>query len=216
MPYLGSVDWRRQGSADCSSFARLLSLQAAAARDVISRFVDTINGTIGANSILLIEDLPALLGLAVKTTGEALARVIDEHITSRGLILVATCTPSGYAQFESGRRTLSSCLEVINLGELSCEETLAILAAVKGMLETEHSVTISDEALEAASNLSGRVQGRSLPLRHSNCSTSPASPPNCIPMPQKSGDEIIGAEQVEEHLELRICEVGSENLSLIL
>ncbi len=132
---------------------------------IISNLTDAINSVVGSKSILVIEDLPVVVGLGGKLPPGAVGRMLEEYIVSKGLVVVATTTRAGYVSCEAEHENLVPFLEVINLREPSSEETFEMLVAAKETLENEHSVRIVDEALTASVDLSREIQGRALPAR---------------------------------------------------
>ncbi len=130
---------------------------------VVSNLVSIIDEIIDSNSILVIEDLPVFLNLNVRIASGIAANRLGEYIALKGLAMVGTATPAGYALCESKFENLAACLEVVNLREPSDEETLQMLTAAKEIFEIEHAASIADEALPAVLDHSRKIPGRSLP-----------------------------------------------------
>ncbi len=131
-----------------------------------ARFEKILSGAMNANAVLLVEDLPVLLGVDIKMPAGAVAGILDDYISSKGLLMIATATPSQYASCESSHGSLMARLEIVNLREPSFDEALEMLAGAKGRFEVEHLVSIADEALEAVIRISETlVSDMALPSR---------------------------------------------------
>lgn len=145
---------------------RLAALLAGSAdgEQALSYLGEMLDGIVGAHAILLIEDIPTLLGLDIKMPARGAAEILGDYILSKGLLVVASALPSGYAFCESNYPELVARLEIVNLREPSFEEMLEMLAAAKRRFELEHSVNISDDALAAVLRASEIfVSGSALP-----------------------------------------------------
>jgi serine/threonine protein kinase/MoxR-like ATPase len=121
---------------------------------VIEHFTDTIGRLSDSNSIVFIEDLPVLLGTEIKIPPKAAGDFIEDAIVSQGILLVATATPAAYAECEMENDSLLRRLDVINLRKPSDDELRAIFGGAKEAFEVEYSIRISEEAVEAALQLS--------------------------------------------------------------
>ncbi len=154
-------------------YGSLLKLRTAAlmasdedGEKVIDNFVGILNEVTDSDSILLIENLPMMLGIDVRIPPKTAALEIEDAVSAHGMLLVATATPADYAQCENEHEGILRFLEAINLSEPSEDETLAILDGAKQAFEVEHSVTIADDAPAAAlPACAGSQQARALPGR---------------------------------------------------
>ena len=134
--------------------------------ELITNLLDAINEIVESNAIMVIENLPVLLGLDVKVPSGSIAGILEEYISSKGLLLVATATPEAYSRCQSEYGSLLELLEAVNLPEPSSEETMEMLEAAKETFELRHSVGIADDAFTAAVTLSGEITGaRALPAK---------------------------------------------------
>jgi ATP-dependent Clp protease ATP-binding subunit ClpA len=128
-------------------------------------FIDVLNEIVASKSIILIENLALLLHVSASKYSR-IAELLDEYVSSKGLLMVATATPEGRSSCESEHGNIMQFLEVVNLQEPSDKETLEILKGARKSLEIEHSVIVSDDALTAVLNLSENLQAiRALPAK---------------------------------------------------
>ena len=170
---------------------------------LLEDFADTLDEIVDSNSIVLIEDLPMLLGASIKMPPRAAADALEEYITSKGLLMVATATPQSYALCEPDYAGLIRTLEIVNLREPSSEEAFEILGSAKEAFEIEHSVKIGEDAIKAALSLSTAPrQRRALPacaleLLDQACMAAKLSSRG----PEESGGPVnVTAEQVKRFL----------------
>lgn len=133
--------------------------------DLLENFRGILDEIIESKSILIVEDLPLLLCLCANVPSHA-ADLLDEYISSKGLLIVATATPEGRALCESKHSNIMQFLEVVNLQEPPEGDTFQMLKGAKESFEVEHSVGIANNVLTAVLNLSmGLKTDRALPAR---------------------------------------------------
>jgi ATP-dependent Clp protease ATP-binding subunit ClpA len=116
-------------------------IRALAARPRAILFIDEIHSTVGAGA----------------TTGGTmdLATLIKPILTAGDLRVIGSTTFEDYKHIEKDR-ALARRLQRITIDEPSIQETVRILAGLRGRYETHHGVTYSDESLEAAAKLAAR------------------------------------------------------------
>jgi len=161
---------------------------------------NAINEMADAGSIVFIEDLPVLLGCGEYFLSHSVAKILEECLVSKNLLVVGTSTPSAYAVCEPENETLFALIEVINLVEPSGDEALEMLKAARESLELEHSVKIMDDALSAALASSrkyrkhGALPGSALELLDRACTAARFTL-------SISGEPEAGADITAEHVE---------------
>ena len=116
-------------------------IRALAARPRAILFIDEIHSTVGAGA----------------TTGGTmdLATLIKPILTTGDLRVIGSTTFEDYKHVEKDR-ALARRLQRITIDEPSIQETVKILAGLRGRYEAHHGVTFADDALEAAAKLAAR------------------------------------------------------------
>src|SRR5699024_5419918 len=116
------------------------------------------------NVILFIDELHTLIG-AGGAEGAIDASNILKPALSRGeLQCVGATTLDEYRKYIEKDAALERRFQPIQVGEPTTEETEEILKGLRDRYEAHHRVTITDEAVEAAANLSHRyISDRFLP-----------------------------------------------------
>ena len=116
------------------------------------------------NTIIFIDEVHTLIG-AGSAEGAMDAANILKPLLARGEIqLVGATTLDEYRKHIEKDAALERRFQPISVGEPTCDETIEILKGIRPKYEEHHKVTITDEALSAASNLSARyITDRFLP-----------------------------------------------------
>ena len=116
------------------------------------------------NIILFIDELHTIVG-AGSAEGSVDAANILKPALSRGEIqVVGATTLDEYRKYIEKDAALERRFQPVTVGEPSQEATLEILKGLRGKYEQHHGLHISDEALEAAVELSARyINDRFLP-----------------------------------------------------
>ncbi len=116
-------------------------IRALAARPRAILFIDEIHSTVGAGA----------------TTGGTmdLATLIKPILTAGDLRVIGSTTFDEFKHVEKDR-ALARRLQKIAIEEPSIEETVKILAGLRGRYEAHHGVTYTDAALESAAKLAAR------------------------------------------------------------
>lgn len=117
------------------------------------------------NIILFIDELHTIIGAG--STGESTidASNILKPVLSRGDIqIIGATTIDEYRKHIEKDAALERRFQPVTVGEPTKEETLQILKGLRDKYEAHHRVKITDEALEAAVNLSDRyINDRFMP-----------------------------------------------------
>jgi ATP-dependent Clp protease ATP-binding subunit ClpA len=107
-------------------------------------------------AILFIDEIHATVGAGAVTGGTMdLATLMKPLLTSGDLRVIGSTTFEEYKHIERDR-ALARRLQKIAIDEPTIEETVRILAGLRGRYEEHHRVTFSDAALEAAARLAAR------------------------------------------------------------
>src|SRR5690625_2924130 len=130
--------------------------------DRLKKVIDEIRNA--GNVILFIDELHTLIG-AGGAEGAIDASNILKPALSRGEIqCVGATTLDEYRKYIEKDAALEIRFQPLQVDELSTEETAQILRGLRDRYEAHHRVTITDEAIEAAAELSSRyITDRFLP-----------------------------------------------------
>ncbi len=125
--------------------------------DFEERFKAVIRAlTARPRAILFIDEIHATVGAGATTGGTMdLATLIKPILTAGDLRVIGSTTFEEYKHIEKDR-ALARRLQKITIDEPSIEETVKILAGLRGRYEEHHRVTYTDAALEAAAKLAAR------------------------------------------------------------
>jgi ATP-dependent Clp protease ATP-binding subunit ClpA len=116
-------------------------IRALAARPKAILFIDEIHSTVGAGAV---------------TGGTMdLATMLKPLLTAGELRVIGSTTFEEFKHIEKDR-ALARRLQKIAIDEPSIDETVRILAGLRGRYEVHHEVTYTDAALEAAAKLAAR------------------------------------------------------------
>jgi ATP-dependent Clp protease ATP-binding subunit ClpA len=106
--------------------------------------------------ILFIDEIHSTVGAGATTGGTMdLATLIKPVLTTGQLRVVGSTTHDEYKHIEKDR-ALARRLQKIAIDEPSHAETVKILEGLRARYEAHHSVTFTDDALEAAAKLAAR------------------------------------------------------------
>ncbi len=124
--------------------------------------------------ILYVDDIRGTL--ASSENGIDISSSLKPALVRGQVQVIATCTPQEYRQVIEKDRALERNLQVIDVGEPTLDQTVAILRAVKPKYERYHAIEIRDEALLAAAKLTSRyVTDRLQPDKAIDCIDEAAS-----------------------------------------
>ncbi len=127
---------------------------------------DAVNFMINKkNIILFIDEIHNLVGAGSTGDSKMDAAEILKPVLARGdLQTIGATTMDEYRRYISKDPALERRFQVVNVEQPSVEQTVEILKGLKEKYEAHHNVTISDDALSAAANLSARyITDRFLP-----------------------------------------------------
>ncbi len=125
--------------------------------DFEERFKAVINAlTARPRAILFIDEIHATVGAGAVTGGTMdLATLMKPLLTAGDLRVIGSTTFEEFKHIEKDR-ALARRLQKIAIDEPSIEETVRILAGLRGRYEEHHRVKYTDAALEAAAKLASR------------------------------------------------------------
>lgn len=115
--------------------------------------------------ILFLDELHLVMGLGrTENSNVDVANLLKPVLARAGVRLIGATTPEEYERYVARDRAFARRFEVVWIEEPSREETLQILARLRGEFEEHHQVTIEDSAFEASVDLSRRyLPDRRLP-----------------------------------------------------
>jgi ATP-dependent Clp protease ATP-binding subunit ClpA len=134
------------------------------------QFEERLKGVIKAltekpNSILFIDEIHTIVGAGATSGGTMDASNILKPALAAGKLRCIGSTT--YQEFRSAierDRALARRFQKIDIGEPTVEDTIEILKGLKGRYEEHHSVTYTDQAIEAAAKLASvHINERLLP-----------------------------------------------------
>ncbi|MBR0359715.1 MAG: ATP-dependent Clp protease ATP-binding subunit, partial [Clostridia bacterium] len=129
------------------------------------RLKKVINEVIAAkNVVLFVDEFHTIVG-AGSAEGSLDASNILKPFLARGeLQIIGATTLKEYKKYIEKDAALERRFQPVTVGEPTVEETVEILNGIRDKYEAHHSVTITDEALEAAAKMSHRyITDRFLP-----------------------------------------------------
>jgi ATP-dependent Clp protease ATP-binding subunit ClpC len=116
------------------------------------------------NCILFIDEMHMLVGAGAAEGAVDAANILKPSLARGELQCVGATTLDDYRKHIEKDSALERRLQPIMVNEPSIEDTILILKGVRARYEEHHTLTITDEALEAAAELASRyVPDRFLP-----------------------------------------------------
>jgi len=117
-----------------------------------------------SNNILFIDEVHMLVGAGSAGSSVDAANILKPALARGELQCIGATTLEEYRKHIESDAALERRFQPISVDEPSVEETIEILHGVRGAYEQHHRLHISDEALEAAVQLSARyISDRYLP-----------------------------------------------------
>ena len=115
-------------------------------------------------AILFIDELHTLVGAGAAEGAVDAANILKPALSRGELQTIGATTLDEYRKYIERDAALERRFQPIQVDEPSIEETIQILQGVRPLYEEHHGLKISDEALNAASNLAARyVTDRFMP-----------------------------------------------------
>ncbi len=117
-----------------------------------------------SDSILFIDEVHMLVGAGSAGSSVDAANILKPALSRGELQCIGATTLDEYRKHIESDAALERRFQQIMVGEPSIEETIEILQGIKIPYQEHHNVEITDEAIDAAANLSARyVPDRFLP-----------------------------------------------------
>jgi ATP-dependent Clp protease ATP-binding subunit ClpB len=114
--------------------------------------------------ITFVDELHTLMGAGGGEGSVAASNMLKPMLARGELRLIGATTLDEYREYIEKDAALERRFQQVFVGELSVEDTVAILRGLKERYEAHHKVAIADTALVAAASLSNRyISGRQLP-----------------------------------------------------
>jgi ATP-dependent Clp protease ATP-binding subunit ClpC len=127
----------------------------------LKRVIDELKST---KSILFIDEFHMLVGAGSAGSAVDAANILKPALSRGELQCIGATTLDEYRKHIESDAALERRFQPIVVEEPTVEETIEILKGIRKMYEEHHHLVISDEALEAAAQLSARyVSDRFLP-----------------------------------------------------
>jgi ATP-dependent Clp protease ATP-binding subunit ClpC len=127
----------------------------------LKRIIDELKST---KSILFIDEFHMLVGAGSAGSAVDAANILKPALSRGELQCIGATTLDEYRKHIESDAALERRFQPIVVDEPSVEETIEILKGIRKMYEEHHHLVVSDEALEAAAQLSARyVSDRFLP-----------------------------------------------------
>lgn len=116
------------------------------------------------NVIMFIDELHTIVGAGAAEGAMDAANILKPMLARGEIQVIGATTIDEYRKHIEKDAALERRFQPVNVGEPSSEEALAILEGLRDRYEAHHKVTITDEALKAAVDLSTRyIMDRFLP-----------------------------------------------------
>lgn len=117
-----------------------------------------------SDAILFIDEVHMLVGAGSAGSAMDAANILKPALSRGELQIVGATTLDEYRKYIESDAALERRFQPVTVDEPSQEETIEILKGIRSAYEDHHQLKISDEALQAATELSARyVSGRFLP-----------------------------------------------------
>ncbi len=161
-----------------------------------------------SDSILFIDELHMLVGAGAAGSSVDAANILKPALARGELQCIGATTLDEYRKYIESDAALERRFQPVTVEEPNADETIQILKGIKYAYEQHHSLSISDEAIEAAVSLSSRyVTDRFLPDKAIDLIDESASRVRMYRVPQPADIR----EAYDELRELRDERVAAQN-----
>jgi ATP-dependent Clp protease ATP-binding subunit ClpC len=127
----------------------------------LKRVIDELKAS---GAILFIDEVHMLVGAGAAGSSVDAANILKPALSRGELQVIGATTLDEYRKHIESDAALERRFQPVMIEEPNLEETIAILRGVRSAYEEHHRLTIADEALDAAANLSARyISDRFLP-----------------------------------------------------
>ncbi|MDU7692985.1 MAG: AAA family ATPase [Helicobacter sp.] len=116
------------------------------------------------NIILFIDEIHTIIGAGASEGAMDAANILKPALARGELHTIGATTIKEYRKYFEKDAAMARRFQIVHVNEPSINESIQILRGIKESLEAHHNITIQDDALVAAANLSARyVTDRFLP-----------------------------------------------------
>lgn len=116
------------------------------------------------NVILFVDEIHTIVGAGAAEGSIDLGHILKPALAKGQLSMIGATTNDEYRKYVERDTALERRFQRINVNEPTVEETIEILKGLRSAYEQHHGVSITDEAIEAASELAKRyINDRFLP-----------------------------------------------------
>ncbi len=178
----------------------------------LKRVIDELKSS---DAILFIDEVHMLVGAGSAGSSVDAANILKPALARGELQCIGATTLEEYRKYIESDAALERRFQSIRVDEPSSEETIQILRGIKGAYESHHNLYITEEAIEAAVNLSTRyVTERFLPDKAIDLIDESASRVRMYRMPQPADIQIAYEElrDIREERELAVEEGRQEDI----
>ena len=188
----------------------------------LKKVIDEIRNS--GNIILFIDEMHTMIGAGAAEGAVDAANILKPALGRGEFQTIGATTLDDYRKYVERDPALERRFQPVTVEEPTLADTLEILRGVKARYEDHHNLTISDEALEAATQLASRyIADRFLPDKAIDLVDEAASRvkinAGAVPMPmqdlsktladlRKEKEEAISSQQYEYAAELRQREIN--------
>ncbi len=153
----------------------------------LKRVIDELKAS---DAILFIDEVHMLVGAGSAGSSVDAANILKPSLARGELQCIGATTLEEYRKYIESDAALERRFQSVHVDEPTSEETIQILKGIKGAYESHHNLTITEEAIEAAVNLSTRyVTERFLPDKAIDLIDESASRVRMYRMPQPADIE---------------------------
>jgi len=130
--------------------------------DRVKKIIEELEKT--GNTILFIDELHTLVGAGAAEGSLDMANILKPALAKGKIHLIGATTNDEYRKHIEKDPALERRLQRIMVAEPTIEQAKEILFGIRGRYESFHNITIQDEAIHAAVDLSSRyINDRALP-----------------------------------------------------
>ncbi len=127
----------------------------------LKRIIDELKVT---QAILFIDEIHMLVGAGSGGSAVDAANILKPALSRGEIQVIGATTTEEYRKNIEKDPALERRFQSVSVGEPTVEETIEILRGIRGKYEDHHQLVITDDAIEAAANLSKRyISERFLP-----------------------------------------------------
>ncbi len=168
-----------------------------------------------SDSILFIDEVHMLVGAGSAGSSVDAANILKPALSRGELQCIGATTLDEYRKHIESDAALERRFQPIIVDEPTIEETIEILQGIKGPYQEHHLVEITDEAIEAAANLSARyVPDRFLPDKAIDLIDEGAARLRMYKSPEAAQVRRAESELEDVLYELRVMEEDGSNKEL--